>query len=309
MEIYVIFLAFVLSILFHIIVQNFFLKKKYFDDFNHRTSHKTVATRSGGISIFSSLFLLSILYYFLKIELFDYSLFIPLGILFTIGVYDDLYQADFKIKFLMQLIVAKILIDQGFTISSLYGFLGIYEIPWIFSQLITAITFVIIVNAYNFIDGVDGLAISETLKNLCFFLYILSQDDPFYNLGFLLLFICIPFYFFNFKKRRKIFLGDAGSLFLGGVNLIFLFHILNPSVILSNLNNINKILLSFGIVLYPLVDLIRVVIIRLKKRKSLFTADQNHIHHWLISKNFSHLNATCLIVGISFALLLIISFI
>ena len=294
MEIYVIFLAFVLSVLFHIIVQNFFLKKKYFDDFNHRTSHKTVATRSGGISIFSSLFLLSILYYFLKIELFDYSLFIPLGILFTIGVYDDLYQADFKIKFLMQLIVAKILIDQGFTISSLYGFLGIYEIPWIYSQLITAITFVIIVNAYNFIDGIDGLAISETIKNLCFFLYILSQGDPFYNLGILLLFICIPFYFFNFKKRRKIFLGDAGSLFLGGVNLIFLFHILNPNVILSNLNHINKILLSFGVVLYPLFDLIRVVIIRMKNKKSLFTADQNHIHHWLISKNFSNFSIASL---------------
>ena len=107
---------------------------------------------------------------FLKIELFDYSLFVPLGILFTIGVYDDLYQADFKIKFLMQLIVAKILIDQGYVISSLHGFLGIYEIPWIISQLITAIAFVIIVNAYNFIDGVDGLAISETVKNLCFFI-------------------------------------------------------------------------------------------------------------------------------------------
>lgn len=309
MELYVIFLAFIISILFHIIVQNFFIKKKYFDDFNHRTSHKTLATRSGGISIFSSLFLISILYYFLKIELFDYSLFIPLGILFTIGVYDDLYQADFKIKFLMQLIVAKILIDQGFTISTLYGFIGVYEIPWIFSQLITAITFIIIVNAYNFIDGIDGLAISETVKNLCFFLFLLSPNDPLYNLAFLLFFICIPFYFFNFKKRRKIFLGDAGSLLLGGVNIIFLFHILNPNVILSNLNGINRVLLSFAILLYPIVDLTRVVIIRIKNKKSPFTADQNHIHHWLVSKNFSHLNTTSLIISVSFILLLIISFI
>ena len=309
MEFYVICLAFFLSVIFHIIVQYFFVKKKYFDDFNHRTSHKTVATRSGGISIFSSLFFISILYYFLKIELFDYSLFIPLGILFTIGVYDDLYQADFKIKFLMQLIVSKILIDQGFVISSLYGFLGIYEIPWVFSQLITAVGFIIIVNAFNFIDGIDGLAISETLKNLCFFLYILLPDDPLYNLGFILLFICIPFYFFNFKKKRKIFLGDAGSLFLGGINIIFLFHIFNPDVALGNLNNINKVSLLFTVLFYPLVDLIRVVIIRIKNKKSPFTADQNHIHHWLISKNFSHLNTTCLIVGIGFTLLLIISFI
>ena len=307
MEIYIIFLAFGLSIFFHMIAQNFFVRKKYFDNFNHRTSHKTVATRSGGISIFSSLFFISILYYFLKIELFDYSLFIPLGILFTIGVYDDLYQADFKIKFLMQIIVAKILIDQGFAITSLHGLLGIYEIPWILSQLITAIAFVITVNAYNFIDGIDGLAISETIKNLCFFLYVFLPNDPFYNLSLILIFICIPFYFFNFKKRRKVFLGDAGSLFLGGVNIIFLLHVLNPNVALGNLNETSRILLSFAVLFYPLIDLTRVVIIRLKNRKSPFTADQNHLHHWLISKNFSHLSTTFLIVSLSFILLLIIS--
>lgn len=309
MEFYVTYLAFFLSVIFHVIVQHFFVKKKYFDDFNHRTSHKTDATRSGGISIFSSLFFISIIYYLLKIELFDYSLFIPLGILFTIGVYDDLYQADFKIKFLMQIIVAKILIDQGFVISSLHGLLGVYEIPWILSQLITALAFVIIINAYNFIDGIDGLAVSETIKNLCFFVYILMPNDPFYNLSLLLLFICIPFYFFNFKKRRKIFLGDAGSLFLGGVNIIFLLHILNPNITLNNLNNINKILLLSAILFYPLLDLTRVVIIRLKNKKSPFTADQNHLHHWLISKNFSHLETTFIIVSLSFILLLIVSFI
>ena len=205
MEFYVTCLAFFLSVIFHVIVQHFFVKKKYFDDFNHRTSHKTVATRSGGISIFSSLFFVSIIYYLLKIELFDYSLFIPLGILFTIGVYDDLYQADFKIKFLMQIIVAKILIDQGFVISSLHGLLGVYEIPWILSQLITALAFVIIINAYNFIDGIDGLAVSETIKNLCFFVYILMPNDPFYNLSLLLLFICIPFFFLISKKDERFF--------------------------------------------------------------------------------------------------------
>ena len=88
-----------------------------------------------------------------------------------------------------------------------------------------------------------------------------------------------------------------GSLFLGGVNIIFLFHILNSNVILNNQIEINKILLSFAFLLYPLIDLTRVVIIRIKNKKSPITADQNHIHHWLISKNFSHLNATLLIVG------------
>ncbi len=306
MEFYVIFLAFFLSIFFHVIVQNFFVKKKYFDDFNHRTSHKTIATRSGGVSIFSTLFLISILFYFLKIELFDYSLFIPLGILFTIGVYDDLYQADFKIKFLMQIIVAKILIDQGFAITSLHGLLGIYQIPWLVSQLITGMAFVFIVNAYNFIDGIDGLAISETVKNLCIFLFLLDSSDPFYNLNWILLFICIPFYYFNFKKTKKVFLGDAGSLFLGGVNMIFLLHFFNPEVDLNGVDNSGKVLLSIAILFYPLFDLIRVVIIRLTKKLSPFNADQNHLHHWLLSKNFNHFKATLLIESISIILLILI---
>ena len=69
-------------------------------------------------------YFLSIYYYFQRIEIFDYSLFIPISIMFVIGIYDDFYKADFKLKFLLQIIVAKILIDQGFVISNYYGFLG-----------------------------------------------------------------------------------------------------------------------------------------------------------------------------------------
>ena len=296
MEIYVIFSALFLSFSFLIIIQSFFFHLKRFDDFNHRTSHNTIATRTGGISIFSTLLLISIVHYFLKIELFDYSLFIPFAILFIIGVYDDLYQADFKLKFIMQLIVAKILIDQGYVITNLHGFLGIDTIPWILSQFITAIVFIVIVNAYNFIDGIDGLAISETLKNLSFFLYFFNSDDQFYGIVYILFFICIPFYYFNLKKRKKVFLGDAGSLFLGGVNIVLLFNLLNPNVNINVNVDTNRILLAIALLFYPLIDLIRVVIIRLKNGKSPFTADQNHIHHLIVNKGFSHIKATFFII-------------
>ncbi len=309
MELYIVFAALFLSSLFLFIIQYIFIRLKKFDDFNHRTSHNTIATRTGGISIFTSLFLISLGHYIFKVELFDYSLFIPLGILFTIGVYDDLYQADFKIKFLMQLIVAKILIDQGHVITSLYGFLGIYEIPWIIAQLITASAFIIIVNAYNFIDGIDGLAISETIKNLSFFLILLSSDSSFYYLVWILIFACLPFYFFNFREKKKVFLGDAGSLFLGGVNIILLFHILNPAININTENNVNKFVIIFALLFYPLLDLLRVVLIRLKKNKSPFTADQNHIHHWLISRGLSHIASSIIIVGTGTLLVLFVIYI
>ena len=295
MELYIVLSALFFSISFHIIIQSIFFRLKRFDDFNHRTSHNTIATRTGGISIFISLLSISIIHYFLKIELFDYSLFIPLAILFIIGVYDDLYQADFKLKFLMQLIVAKILIDQGHVITTFHGFLGIYEIPWIVSQLVTGIAFIVIVNAYNFIDGIDGLAISETLKNLCFFLYLFPSNDQFYIISYILLFVCIPFYYFNLKRRKKVFLGDAGSLFLGGINIVLLLHLFNPSVKINSPNEINRILLTFALLIYPLIDLVRVVIIRLKNKKSPFTADQNHLHHLVVNKGLSHIKASLFI--------------
>ena len=92
--------------------QSLFIYYKRFDDFNYRSSHNTLATRTGGIGLFLNLLIISLFHYFNKVQLFDYSLFIPLAIMFVVGVYDDLYRADFKLKFLLQIIVAKIIIDQ-----------------------------------------------------------------------------------------------------------------------------------------------------------------------------------------------------
>ena len=116
MEVSLFVVALIIATLLHFAVQKLFIYYKRFDDFNHRSSHTTLATRTGGIGIFLTVLIISLYYYFQGIELFDYSLFIPLGIMFIVGVYDDLYNADFKLKFLLQIIVAKILIDQGMSL-------------------------------------------------------------------------------------------------------------------------------------------------------------------------------------------------
>jgi len=141
MEVSLLVVAFIIATLLHFGVQKIFIYYKRFDDFNHRSSHKTLATRTGGIGIFTTVLIVSLYYYFQGIELFDYSLFIPLGIMFVIGVYDDLYNADFKLKFLLQIIVAKILIDQGYVISNYHGLFGLYEVPWLLAQVSTVFVF------------------------------------------------------------------------------------------------------------------------------------------------------------------------
>ena len=280
---------------------------KKFDDFNHRSSHNTLATRTGGIGIFSTLLLVSLFYYFNKVEIFDYSLFIPISIMFIIGVYDDFYNADFKLKFLMQIIVAKILIDQGYLISNYHGLFGLYEVPRFLSQLTTVFVFLIIVNAINFIDGIDGLAITDVIKTILIIEFFSTKFSSLSILGFLIISSLVPLYYFNFKKKRKVFLGDSGSLLLGTLIAIYTFYILGDGYVFKTGFNVNKTIFSIMILLYPLFDLLRVFIIRIGDKKSPFHPDKNHIHHILINKGFSVIK-TILIIEIYYFLLFLILF-
>ena len=228
------FLVFILSGILIYFTQKIFIHYKSFDDINHRSSHKTLATRTGGIGVFATLFSVSLYYYFNKIDLFDYSLFIPLGIMFIVGVYDDFYNADFKLKFLLQIIVAKIIIDQGYVISNYHGLFGLYELPWLLAQLSTVFVFLVIVNAINFIDGIDGLAISEVIKTILILEFFSIKFTPLAPMGFIVIGSMIPLYYFNFKKNRKVFLGDGGSLLLGTLVSVYIFHLLSERLSISN---------------------------------------------------------------------------
>jgi len=282
MEGSVLIIAFVLAFALHYGVQKLFIHYKRFDDFNHRSSHKTLATRTGGIGIFLSVLFISLYYYFQGIELFDYSLFIPLGIMFIIGVYDDLYNADFKLKFFLQIIVAKILIDQGYVISNYHGLFGLYEVPWLLAQGSTVFVFLVVVNAINFIDGIDGLAITIVAKIILIIEYFSNELTPLALLGFLSIVSIIPLYYFNFKKKRKVFLGDAGSMLLGTLIMIYILLVLKIDYQFYPSFKLNKTLFSVVILAYPLIDLLRVFLIRIRNKKSPFTADQNHIHHHIL---------------------------
>ena len=298
------FLVFTLSGILTYCTQKIFIHYKKFDDFNHRSSHKTLATRTGGIGIFLTLLLVSSYYYFNKVELFDYSLFIPLGIMFIVGVYDDFYNADFKLKFLLQIIVAKIIIDQGYVISNYHGLFGFYEIPWILAQLSTVFVFLVIINAINFIDGIDGLAITEVIKTILLIEFFSAGKTALSPLAMFVVVSILPLYYFNFKKERKVFLGDGGSLLLGTVASVYIFYVLGSDFKFNNDISFNKVLFSILVLLYPLLDLLRVFIIRLKNKKSPFEPDQNHIHHLLISK-LSQINALIIIISMELFLTLI----
>jgi len=281
-----------------------FTRLQKFDAINHRSVHKSKATKTGGMAVFLTLFLFSTYYYLFGIQLYDFSLLIPLGIMFIMGVYDDFYNADFKLKFFLQIIVAKILIDQGLVIDNFHGVLGLQEIPRLAAQLFTVFVFLVIVNAINFIDGIDGLAITESIKVILVVEFFSLHPTPFFELGMMTVSGLLPLYYFNFKKEYKVFLGDAGSLFLGTFIAIYLFHVLGSEYSLKTQFSTNKPLLAMSLIVYPLVDLLRVFFIRIRNKKSPFSPDQNHIHHLILKKGVSHIAIVIIIQSLSILFLL-----
>ena len=281
-------------------VNNFFLKYNIVDKVNDRSSHSTIATRSGGITFFLSVLLISLFQYIRGNEIFDYSILIPLLLLLLIGVYDDIYKIDFKLKFIFQIIAAKILIDNGYIIDNLHGFAGVFEISRIAAQLFTILIVLAIINAINFIDGLDGLAISIVLFFIIGFEFLSYDKSNFYFLSMMIVGSIIPMYYFNFRVKNKIFLGDSGSYFLGGIISVYVLHICSNEYLIKERFDLNKIIFVFSILFYPIIDLVRIFIIRLKNKKSPFIADKNHIHHLLLEYTNSHWLSTLIVVLVSF---------
>ncbi len=287
--------SFFLSILVLYFSQKIFLKQKRFDEINLRSSHNSVATRSGGLSLYIVLILTSIYFYIDSVEIFNFSILVPLSILFFIGLYDDIDNVDFKLKFIFQIIVAKIIIDNGFIIDNFHGFFGLYDINRIIAQLFTLFIIVAIINAINLIDGIDGLLSSIAIMFIVAYEFFASVKSDFYFLSLIIVASLIPLYYFNFRKTKKIFLGDSGSYLLGGIIAIYVLDILSIGYRIRPEFDINKIIYVISILVYPIIDIIRIFTLRLINKRSPFVADKNHIHHNLLGFSKSHFKTTLLI--------------
>ena len=110
---------------------------------------------------------------------------------------------------------------------------GIYELSRIAAQLVTVFIIVAIINSINFIDGIDGLAISNVILFICGFEFFSNSNTDFYYLNFIILSSLIPIYYFNFRRKEKVFLGDSGSYLLGGIISLYVIYICSDKYIIK----------------------------------------------------------------------------
>jgi UDP-GlcNAc:undecaprenyl-phosphate/decaprenyl-phosphate GlcNAc-1-phosphate transferase len=276
--------------------------KKLFDMPDSRKIHQVAITPLGGIGIFAGFVFGCLLTINFKYSS-EFQYFIAAAmVIFFLGLKDDILVLSPIKKFIGQVLAAFLIIYYGrIQIRSMHGFFGIHELPEMFSLLITYFSVIVIINSFNLIDGVDGLAGTLGLMSSALFgIYFMSSGmEPYYVLAFSLCGSLLAFLIFNFQPA-KIFMGDTGSLLIGVVNAILVLKFIDPGEGPLSVNPIiSSPAIGFTILMMPLLDTLRVFAIRIFKRRSPFSPDRNHIHHLLLDRGLSHRTITLLLVAIN----------
>jgi UDP-N-acetylmuramyl pentapeptide phosphotransferase/UDP-N-acetylglucosamine-1-phosphate transferase len=289
--------------------------KRLYERVSNRSSHVQQVPSFGGITFFIVLILaLNIADQFFitsrAVYLVPAALFI-----FFMGLKDDLTGISPWNKIMVQLIATTILfLSPDFQITNLHGFIGIHEIaPWICIPLAYLVV-IFYINAYNLIDGIDGLASGLGTLFFTFFSIV------YYTLNdYMMMAVClsmvgafVAFLRYNTSKDKRIFLGDTGSLLIGFLIAAVVINILSKDyhedIHMRYVANLPLLIIS---ALYiPVFDSIRVFIIRVQNGKSPFASDRSHIHHVLLDYfNLTHRQTSFIIISFNAVFLLLMGFV
>ena len=294
-------IAFLTSVFFAgIIIPQILLiafRKKLFDVPDARKIHTSAVPRLGGIA-FNLVTIFSVFFVFginilgsngifmeqISTDALQFCFgFCALMLIYIVGIADDLIGVRYKAKFVVQTLAALFIVVSGLYINNFHGLFGLYEVNPFFGGFITVIAIVFITNAINLIDGVDGLASGLCIVAFAYYgvMFFCLGMFVYSLIAFAVLGTVIQFYYYNVfgqaEKQKKIFMGDTGSLTLG-IFLCFLSLKLNQ-VPDSHSFVSNAFVMAFAPLIVPCFDVIRVYIHRLRKHRSPFLPDKNHIHH------------------------------
>lgn len=264
-----------------------------------RKLHKRSIPTIGGIIIFAA-FLFSYSIWFpdygpdLKQSINEFKYLVAsLVILFFIGIKDDIIGTSPIVKLSAHFIVAVILVLMAdIRITSLHGlFNQDYIIPEWATVVLSFFIYIVVVNSFNLIDGIDGLASGIGIIACLFFgtWFHLAGNPSLSLLAFALAGSLSCFLIFNFSPA-KIFMGDSGSMTIGAIICVLAIKMIEYPIdnLPIQIAGISKPVLAMAILCYPLIDTLRIFLVRAFKGQSPFSADKNHIHHRLLTLGFGH---------------------
>ncbi|MBS1773898.1 MAG: undecaprenyl/decaprenyl-phosphate alpha-N-acetylglucosaminyl 1-phosphate transferase [Bacteroidetes bacterium] len=290
-------------------------RKRLFDlPDNDRKLHLRVVPNLGGIGIFFAYITTCSL--FLNPESFKHWNYIIASslLLFLTGIMDDLVSLNASKKFFAQFIAAFITVCiANIRLTSLHGIFGVHELTYWYSAGFSIVGIIFITNAFNLIDGIDGLA--GTIGGLCTFslglgLAASGNAGP-ASLAFSLMGAIVGFLRFNTAPAR-IFMGDTGSLLIGfTISTLCIIFVNSFDVSASEQQNLvlaggditrvihsphGALLIGLAILFVPVFDSFRVFTTRIMKGVSPFKADRTHLHHYLLDLGFTHTRTVTILI-------------
>lgn len=280
-------------------------KKKLYDTpDNDRKIHLRVIPNLGGIGIFFGFITTASLFISpLAFEKWNYIIASSL-LLFLVGIADDLVSLSPPKKFLTQFVAAFIVVCLAdIRLKSLHGIFGVYgDLPYWWSVIFSIVGIIFVTNAYNLIDGIDGLAGSiAVLSTLMLGTTLAGFGHPGAAcLAFCLLGGIVGFLKYNISPA-KIFMGDTGSLLIGFViSLLCILSVNSFNAFTAYASFIHSqagaLVIGLSFLFVPVFDTFRVFTTRLMKGVSPFKADRTHLHHYLLDMGFTHSEAVTILV-------------
>jgi UDP-N-acetylmuramyl pentapeptide phosphotransferase/UDP-N-acetylglucosamine-1-phosphate transferase len=294
-------------------------KKRLFDMPDERKVHKGVVPRLGGIAftpviVFTLSMLVGVGTLLSDGRLQDlcYANTLPLSmgfcalfLMYIVGLGDDLIGVQYRAKFIVQALCAVFIIMGGMWVKSFHGLLWIDELNCWFGCGVTIVFVIFVCNAINLIDGIDGLA--SGLSACAFVIYGIVYymlDEYVYSLiSFASLGVLVPFFYYNVfgdtVKRRKIFMGDTGSLTIGLLLSFLSLNMLNTPALTIGSLNCSPFVIALAPLIVPCFDVVRVYIGRLRRGCNPFLPDRTHIHHKMLAIGMPSRVAMVTIVGVA----------
>ncbi|MCC5921129.1 MAG: undecaprenyl/decaprenyl-phosphate alpha-N-acetylglucosaminyl 1-phosphate transferase [Cyclobacteriaceae bacterium] len=284
-------------------------EKKIVDMPGGRKIHKKFTPSMGGIAIFVA-FIISFLIWSPEIITTDARyLILSLSLMVIMGLRDDIVPMKPKNKLIIQILAAFLVVNfSGAKLESLYGLFYVYEMHFMVQYALSIFVFLVIINAFNLIDGLDGLASSIALVIFTFYSIYFTVNEA-YFLAVVCFIMCgslAGFLVYNWEPA-KIFMGDTGSLFIGFLLTYITIHFIdfnykNPEIPFHFQSSVGA---AIAIIAIPLWDTSKVFISRIYRKRSPFAPDKMHVHHLIMRLGNSHKKTVLILIGVQIFFILI----
>lgn len=274
--------------------------KQLFDPPDGRKLHKRHISALGGVALFGTVMVSAVTFLdATQFSSFRY-LFASYLLIFLLGVLDDLRQASYWLKLIVQVSAALVVVIPGeLYFSSFQGLFAVFEISRVLGSVFAVAFIILVINAFNFIDGLDGLAallgILILLPAALWFYY--DGQEGWMAITLFMAGSLAGFMAYN-RPPAMIFMGDSGSLSTGFLIAVAAIAFIERNIVISMPHHfLSSPAVAFSLLSVPLFDILRLTVIRLARGKSPFSPDLGHIHHHMLRKGIGNLGVLLILGG------------